>query len=141
VILASLALLILASLGILSVSRDTILFFISVAPPAGAGLFDSAAERLYIGLGLLIGAAAGPMQAASRTLLARLSPPGQLAQFYGLFALSGKLTSFSAPLLVATVTAATASQKAGVSVLVAFFAVGALVLSWVAVSAGSGARR
>jgi UMF1 family MFS transporter len=141
VILTSLTLLIVASLGILSVSRDTILFVVSVTPPAGGGLFDSVAEKLYIGLGLLIGFAAGPMQAASRTLLARLAPRGQIAQFFGLFALSGKLTSFSAPLLVATVTAATASQKAGVSVLVAFFAAGALVLWRVSVSAGSGARR
>ena len=142
VILTSLALLVLASLAILSVSRDTILFIVPVEPAApDSGMFGSVAEKLYIGLGLLIGLAAGPMQAASRTLLARLSPRAQLGQFFGLFALSGKLTSFSAPLLVATVTAATASQKAGVSVLVAFFAAGALVLWRVSVSGGSGARR
>jgi UMF1 family MFS transporter len=140
VILTSLALLILASVLILSVSRDRMLFFVPIEP-GGPGLFGSAAEKLYIGLGLLIGLAAGPMQAASRTLLARLSPRAQMAQFFGLFALSGKLTSFSAPLLVAAVTAATASQKAGISVLVAFFAAGALVLSRVSVSGGSGARR
>jgi len=142
VILTSLALLIVASLSILSVSRDTILFLIPVTPAGpGHALFGSVAEKLYVGLGLLIGIAAGPMQAASRTLLARLAPRAQIAQFFGLFALSGKLTSFTAPLLVATVTTATASQKAGVSVLVAFFLAGALVLWRVNVSGGSGARR
>jgi UMF1 family MFS transporter len=73
--------------------------------------------------------------------LARLAPRDKLAEFYGLFALSGKLTSFSAPTLVAAVTAATASQRAGVSVLVAFFAAGALVLLRVDVSGGSGGHR
>ncbi len=142
VILGSLVLLVLASASILSIGRDSILFVIAVAPAGpGHGLFGSAAEKLYVGLGLLIGLAAGPLQAASRTLLARLAPRDKLAEFFGLFALSGKLTSFAAPMLVATVTAATASQRAGVSVLVAFFVAGGLVLARVRVSGGSGARR
>ena len=52
---------------------------------------------------------------------------------FGLFALSGKVTSFMGPLLVAIVTTAFASQKAGMAVLVGFFAVGALILSRVRV--------
>jgi UMF1 family MFS transporter len=85
--------------------------------------------------------AAGPLQASSRTLLARLAPHDQLGQFYGLFALSGKLTTFAGPLAVAAVTAASASQKTGISVLVAFFAVGAMLLAMVRINAGSGERR
>ena len=95
----------------------------------GGGIFTSAAERVYIVLGALIGMAAGPLQAASRTLLVRLAPQDRLAQFFGLFALSGKLTSFMGPFLVATVTAATASQRAGISVLIVFFAVGGILLA------------
>ena len=72
---------------------------------------------------------AGPLQAASRTLLVRLAPAGQIAEFFGLLALSGKVTSFMAPFLVGVVTAATASQRAGMAVLVGFFGVGALALS------------
>ncbi len=138
VILGSLMLLILASAAILSVERDKILFVLSVAPPtAGGGLFSGTAEKLYVGLGLLIGLAAGPLQAASRTLLARLAPQEKLAEFFGLFALSGKITSFAAPTLVATVTALTVSQRAGVSVLLAFFTAGALLLARVRVNGGS----
>jgi MFS transporter, UMF1 family len=130
VVIGSLAILIVCCIGILSVSRDSVFFFVPVDPPqAGAGLFSSTPERFYLFLGALIGAVAGPTQAASRTLLVRLAPHDRLAQFFGLFALSGKITSFMGPLLVAAVTAATASQKAGISVLVAFFLIGAILLA------------
>lgn len=142
VILGSLALLIAMSVSILSVDRSTVFFVVPVEPAEpGAGLFTTLPEQLYIAFGAVIGIAAGPLQASSRTLLARLAPRDQLGQFYGLFALSGKLTSFAGPLAVATVTAATMSQRAGISVLVGFFAVGAILLSIVQVSAGNGARR
>ncbi|MEX0591573.1 MAG: MFS transporter [Xanthobacteraceae bacterium] len=142
VVLGALVLLIAMSVAILSVDRDTVFFVVAAQPAApGTGLFTSLPEQLYVLFGAIIGIAAGPLQASSRTLLARLAPPDQLGQFYGLFALSGKLTSFAGPLAVAAVTAASASQKAGISVLVAFFAVGALLLLTVRVSAGSGARR
>lgn len=141
VILGSLALLIAMSVSILSVDRSTVFFVVPVEPAEpGAGLFTTLPEQLYIAFGAVIGIAAGPLQASSRTLLARLAPRDQLGQFYGLFALSGKLTSFAGPLAVATVTVATMSQRAGISVLVGFFAVGAILLSIVRVSAGSGAR-
>jgi UMF1 family MFS transporter len=134
VILASLAILIVVGVGILSIGRDYVAFAIPVAPPVpGGGLYGSAAERAYVLLGLLIGLAAGPLQAASRTLLVRLAPRDLVTQHFGLLALSGKVTSFLGPLLVATVTAALASQKAGMAVLIAFFAVGAALLSRVRV--------
>jgi len=130
VVLSALVVLIVCCVGILSIDRDTIFFVVDVAPPQpGAGLFSSTAEKLYLMLGALIGAVAGPLQAASRTLLVRLSPEDKLAQFFGLFALSGKLTSFAGPFLVATVTALTMSQKAGVSVLIAFFVLGGALLA------------
>jgi MFS transporter, UMF1 family len=142
VVLAALAILTAMSVAILSVDRDTV-FFAFPAQPAvrGAGLFTSLPEQLYVVFGAIIGIAAGPLQASSRTLLARLAPSSQIGEFYGLFALSGKLTSFAGPLAVATVTAVTASQKAGISVLVGFFAVGAVLLAFVRVSGGSAARR
>jgi UMF1 family MFS transporter len=141
VVLVALAILITMSIAILSVDRDTVFFVIPAQPAArGAGLFTSLPEQLYVVFGAIIGIAAGPLQASSRTLLARLAPPHQIGEFYGLFALSGKLTSFAGPLAVATVTAAMASQKAGISVLVGFFAVGAILLALVRVSDGSDAR-
>lgn len=130
VIVASLTTLIATAVGILSIDRETIGFIIAVAPAeAGGGLYASTGERVYVALGLLIGLAAGPLQAASRSLLIRLAPGDRITQYFGLFALSGKVTSFMGPLAVGVVTGLTASQKSGMAVLVAFFVVG-LALLW-----------
>ncbi|MHB0770683.1 MFS transporter [Bradyrhizobium sp. 5.13L] len=124
VIAGSLLVLLLAVAAILLVDKDSVLFVKTAPPQAGAPLFSSAAERAYLVLGCLIGAAGGPLQAASRTLLIRLAPQDRIAQYFGLFALTGKVTSFIGPLLIGTITAVTASQKAGMAVLVVFFVAG-----------------
>ncbi len=128
VIAGSMTVLLTAIIAILLVEKDSVLF-IEVAPPApGGALFASAAERAYLVLGCMIGAAGAPLQAASRSLLIKLAPKDRIAQFFGLFALTGKVTSFTGPLLIGVVTAATASQKAGMAVLVLFFVTGLALL-------------
>jgi MFS transporter, UMF1 family len=129
VIAGSMLILLSSIVAILLVDKDSILF-IKVAPPVpGGALFSGAAERAYLVLGCLIGAAGGPLQAASRTLLIRLAPKDRIAQYFGLFALTGKVTSFIGPLLIGVVTAVTESQKAGMAVLVAFFVAGLALLA------------
>jgi UMF1 family MFS transporter len=129
VIAGSMTVLLSAVVAILLVEKDSVLF-IKVAPPSpGGALFASAAERAYLVLGCMIGAAGAPLQAASRSLLIRLAPKDRIAQFFGLFALTGKVTSFMGPLFIGIVTAATASQKAGMSVLVLFFVTGLALLA------------
>jgi UMF1 family MFS transporter len=131
VIAGSLLILLSAIVAILFVDKDSI-FFIEVAPPVPGGpLFSGAAERAYLVLGCLIGAAGGPLQAASRTLLIRMAPKDRIAQYFGLFALTGKVTSFVGPLLIGVVTAVTASQKAGMAMLVVFFVAGLALLAQV----------
>jgi UMF1 family MFS transporter len=128
VIAGSMTILLLSVIWILTVDRDSILF-IKVAPPVpGGGLFAATAEQAYLVLGCLIGMAGGPLQAASRTLLIHLAPKDRIAQCFGLFALTGKLTSFVGPLLIGVITAITASQKAGMAVLVVFFVAGLMLL-------------
>jgi UMF1 family MFS transporter len=128
VIAGSMTILLLSVIWILTVDRDSILF-IKVAPPLpGGGLFAASAEQAYLVLGCLIGMAGGPLQAASRTLLIHLAPKDRIAQCFGLFALTGKLTSFVGPLLIGVITAITASQKAGMAVLVVFFVAGLILL-------------
>lgn len=128
VIAASLVVLILAGAAVLTIDREHVLFVLPVAGAGEAGLFASTAERAYIALALLLGLAAGPVQAASRTLLVRLAPKGDLTQFFGLYALSGKITTFAAPMAVAFVTAATMSQRAGISVVLVFLIAGLALL-------------
>jgi MFS transporter, UMF1 family len=128
VIAGSMSVLLFAVVAILFVDKDSI-FLIKVAPPQpGGALFAGASEKAYLLLGCLIGAAGGPLQAASRSLLIRLVPRDRIAQYFGLFALTGKVTSFIGPLMIAAVTEATASQKSGMSVLILFFTFGMVLL-------------
>jgi len=129
VITGSMLILLLSITAILLVGKDSILFIKVAAPMPGGALFAAPAERAYLVLGCLIGAAGGPLQAASRTLLIRMAPKERIAQYFGLFALTGKVTSFIGPLLIGIVTAMTESQKAGMAVLVLFFVAGLLLLA------------
>jgi UMF1 family MFS transporter len=132
VILGSLAILIIVCLGILSLGRDHVLFVMSTAPALpGGGLYASPPEKLFLGLGLVIGAVAGPLQAASRTLMARLAKPSDAGRYFGLLALSGKVTSFLAPLMVAVATDLSDTQAAGLAVLIVFFVTGGAFLAGV----------
>ena len=129
VIAGSMVVLLTSIVMILLVDKDSILF-IKVTPPApGGALFASAAERAYLVLGCMIGAVGAPLQAASRTLLIRIAPKERITQYFGLFALTGKVTSFIGPLSISVVTAETVSQKAGMAVLVVFFATGLALLA------------
>ncbi len=131
VIAGSLLVLILCGIGIVSVDRDTVFFVFEVSSERTGGLFSTVPEVVFLVLGAFIGAAAGPLQAASRTLLVHLAPEGELTQYFGLFALSGKVTSFLAPLSVGLVTSATGNQAAGVSVILVFLTLGLTLLSQV----------
>jgi UMF1 family MFS transporter len=129
VIAGAMLILLFAIVGILMVDRDSIFFIKVAAPVPGGALFAGASERAYLVLGCLIGAAGGPLQAASRTLLIRMAPKDRIAQYFGLFALTGKVTSFIGPLLIGVITAVTESQKAGMAVLVLFFVAGLMLLA------------
>jgi UMF1 family MFS transporter len=131
VISGSLIVLVVACVAIVSIDARHVLFVVPVAPPGG-GLFDSIGEQAYLVIGAVIGAVAGPLQASSRTLMARLAPPGKTTQSFGLFALSGKVTSFAGPLAVALITWLAQSQRIGVSAIIAFFVAGAILIVRVA---------
>lgn len=134
VILGAIACLLFACIGILSLGPGQVAFFFEAAPATpGDGLFASLPEKVYLDLGLLIGLVAGPLQASSRSLLARIAPPARIGEFFGLFALAGKVTSFLGPTLVALATTVFASQRAGLAVLIGFFLTGAWLLAGVKV--------
>jgi MFS transporter, UMF1 family len=127
VIKVSLIILLLTCIGIMGTTREVALFVLP-SPPATGGLYATFSEKVYVGLGLLIGLVAGPVQAASRSHLVALVPKESVGQYFGLFALSGKVTSFMGPILVAAVTQWAGSQRAGLVVLVVMFAAGWLIL-------------
>ncbi|MDA1131620.1 MAG: MFS transporter [Proteobacteria bacterium] len=110
-----------------------------------AGLFVTATGALVVTsvtgfwvFGSALGIFVGPAQAASRSLMSRLAPAAQRTEFFGLYALTGKATAFLGPALVAMLTAATDSQRWGLSVLLLFFAGGAALLLTVREPAAGG---
>lgn len=135
VILGALAVLLIAALGILSVDKTHVLFVHEVAPKIeGSKPFSSAGEQVFLAFALIVGLVAAPVQAASRSLLARIAPAEKITQYFGLFAFSGKVTAFLAPFLVAFVTQVTGSQRLGMSALLGFLVVGALLMLFVRVA-------
>jgi UMF1 family MFS transporter len=88
----------------------------------------------------------GPVQAASRTLMARLAPPEERAEMFGLLALSGKVTAFAGPALVGWITLVSGSQRLGLACVLIFLGVGLWLMRGVVelpagASAGSAASR
>lgn len=132
VVAVSVAALAILSVGLLSVEEGRI-FFVVPAEPGGEGLFASAPERLYLLFGAFVGVFFGPAQAASRTVLVKLAPRENMTEFFGLYALTGKLTAFLAPLAVGAVTAISGSQRVGISVIVVFLVAGLALLAAVRV--------
>lgn len=49
--------------------------------------------------GIVLSSAIGPAQASSRSLLARVTPPGMQGEIFGLYATTGRAVSFLAPML------------------------------------------
>ncbi|MCH8031548.1 MAG: MFS transporter [Bacteroidetes bacterium] len=78
--------------------------------------------------GILVGLAIGPNQASSRSLLGRFVPDDKEAEFYGFFAFSGKATAFIGPFMLGVLTAAFNTQRAGVSIVIVLFVIGAAIL-------------
>lgn len=92
---------------------------------------SSTPDVIFYICGALIGAAGGPLQAASRTLLVRHTTPDRATEAFGLFALSGKVASFISPLLIAAVSQFSQSARIGISPVVFLFLVGLILLFWV----------
>jgi UMF1 family MFS transporter len=129
VISCTLLLFILASVGVLSVDKDHVLFAQVVEPKLpGSAPFSSVGEQVYLAFAILIGLASGPIQSSSRTLLARLSPKEKTTEFFGFFSFSGKATAFAAPLAIGAVTAMSGSQRLGIATSLVFLIAGFALL-------------
>ena len=70
----------------------------------------------------------GPIQSASRVFITKSIDENNQASGFGLFALSGKLTSFIGPLLVSTITYISNSQRIGFSSAIFLLLLGLLIL-------------
>ncbi|MGE0723819.1 MAG: MFS transporter [Alphaproteobacteria bacterium] len=109
-------------------AKPTILIAIVGLIAFGTAVLVVESKAWFWALGLGIGIFIGPAQAASRSLMARLAPPARESEMFGLFALSGKITSFIGPAVLAWATVAFDSQRAGMATIIVFFVIGLLVM-------------
>jgi MFS transporter, UMF1 family len=125
VISLSMWVLILVCLVIAGMSRQD---FYGIAFAEGSG----APDVIFYACGILIGAAGGTLQSASRTLMVFHTTRDRATEAFGLYALSGKATSFIAPFAIAVITTLSGSQRMGIAVpLIGLFLVGLVLLKWV----------
>ncbi|NTE87690.1 MFS transporter [Agrobacterium rubi] len=128
-VLISLALLLVATIGIVSTYTDSTLFGLLALPVSTTeGLFSSSAEKAYLVYGILIGIAFGPVQASSRSYLARNVTVAEAGRYFGIYALSGRATSFMATLSFSLVTYISGSAHLGMATLTIFLGAGFLLL-------------
>jgi UMF1 family MFS transporter len=101
----------------------------------------------YFFIGAVAGVAMAGAQSVSRTMVAVFAPPGQSAEFYGFFAFAGRTSSFIGPLVYGLIAAeaalwyqargqdVTTAEQSGMRLailsIVAFLALGLLLLAWV----------
>lgn len=121
--------LIIATIGIVSTGPGFTLFgLLQFSTDDPGGLFATAAEKAYLVFGLLIGVAFGPVQASSRSYMARSVEPEDAGRYFGIYALAGRATSFAAPLAVAIVTDITDSPRIGMAMIIIFLVAGSAIL-------------
>jgi len=93
----------------------------------GAALVVESKTAFWV-IGMALGAFVGPAQSASRSMMARLAPEDLRTEMFGLYALSGKATSFLGPIAFGFVTGLFDSQRAGMATILVFLGAGLLLL-------------
>ncbi|WP_430868008.1 MFS transporter [Demequina aurantiaca] len=102
--------------------------------------FHASGTAVFWVFGLMLTAFVGPAQAASRSLLARVSPNGRESEIFGLYATTGRAASFLAPGMWTLTIAITGATIWGVLGIVAVVLAGMIMLFFVRVP-GTGGRR
>lgn len=113
----------------------TIIVMMNLSPTSffGAPVHEGSSlpDMIFYGCGVVIGAAGGIAQAASRTLMVYHTTEAEAASDFGFYGLSGKATAFLAPALITGATLWLGNARTGIAPLVLLFALGLVLLIWV----------
>jgi UMF1 family MFS transporter len=104
------------------------------------GYHMSTATHFYV-LAALVGMVQGGTQALSRSLFANMIPRHKSGEFFGFFSVFNKFAGIFGPLLFASVIGTTGSSRQAILSVIAFFALGGILLSFVNVRDGEHAAR
>jgi UMF1 family MFS transporter len=119
----------IAMLAIVSIAKDEILFM----PYTGGALgtwryFTTLPEILYVAITAVLAISITAAFCLSRTMMARISPPTMMNQFFGLYALSGTATAFLGHATVSLFTRVSGSQRVGFASTILLLVAGGIAL-------------
>ena len=122
--------------------RRVILFALTTIVAAGVAvvLLRDAGTIAFWVCGLILSSMVGPAQAASRSLLARLSPRGREAEVFGLYATTGRATSFMSSAMWAGAIALFGATIWGTLGVISVVLVGLVLMLFVRTPADQGAK-
>ena len=109
-------------------AKPTILISLAALIVIGVPLLLVETKLWFWILGSALGIFFGPVQSASRSLMARMAPVGSETEMFGLFALSGKVTAFIGPWLVGLVALTYDSQRIALATVLPFLLIGGLLM-------------
>ncbi len=118
-----------ATIVVCSTTPDSA-FFIRLAHPLAAlgGPFPTTPDRVFALGQMAVATFVTGGLASSRSLMAQLTPPEMLNEFFGVYSMSGTATSFVGPLAIGLVTTFSQNQRAGFAGGVIFLAIGLFLL-------------
>ena len=99
------------------------------------GAFMDQVWEFYL-LAVVIGLVQGGVQSLSRSLYARLIPPGRSAEFFGFYNMLGKFAAVLGPALMGWVAVLSGSPRIGILSVLILFVAGALLLTRVDLERG-----
>jgi UMF1 family MFS transporter len=98
-------------------------------------------ERDFYVLALMVAAVQGGSQALSRSLFASMIPRDRSSEFFGFFSVFEKFGAIAGPATFELASATTGSSRSAILSVIAFFVVGAMLLSRVNVTEGQRAAQ
>jgi UMF1 family MFS transporter len=107
--------------------RTILLALLGLIVPSTVILLIQSASLFWI-FALFLGFFVGPVQAASRSYLARIVPVRLQNELFGFYAMSGKATAFIGPLLVGWLTYGSGSQRIGMTVIILLLLTGFVLM-------------
>ena len=109
-------------------SRATILISLGGLVTGALVILLVHATLFFWAAGTFMGLFVGPVQAASRSYMARVAPEELRNQMFGLYAFSGKATAFVGPFLVGWLSYLSGSQRLGMGAIPVLLAAGGLLM-------------
>ncbi len=112
-------------------SKYVVLFSLTCLAATGTIIVFLQDATQFIIASLFLGLFIGPVQAASRTMAASLAQPGNVAQVFGFYTLTGKSLAFIGPLIYGWLTLGFDNARAGLASIIMFWILGAIILACV----------